>query len=204
MEQINIKIDPSVALLVQEISTNVKGYDVYLGGGYLRDSYCELPYKDLDIFLVPNGEDKQLLPYTPKGYGQSYTKCCDEHDDMRKRGVEALIGLYDRNKAAHEVQYIIYNKPMTQVQLAEDMDMGINQIMWKPFTEKSLVTDNFIEGHKYAYIEFMHSYDEIRMHCRQKRMIEKFPCYTYDEVELDEYQKQELFEKGEYEYEGSA
>ena len=210
--EVEIKIEQSVAKLLREVASHVKGYDVYLGGGYLRDSYCGLPYKDIDIFLVPNGKDKALLPYTPRGYGQSYAKCCEEHEDMRKRGVEALIGLYDRNKAAHEVQYIIYDKPMTIRELSEDMDMTINQVMWNPICnvkEDNMytceATEDFVDDHSYGELRFTHWYDKVRMYCRLKRMTEKFPSYSvYEEIELDHYQMRELIDKGEYEYEGSA
>lgn len=103
MKTVEINIQKYVEDLLNEVSENVKGYDVYLGGGMLRDRYCGLPYKDIDIFLVPNGEDKQIVPYQPKGYGISYTKSCEGNDDMAKRGVGALMGLYQRGgEFSHE------------------------------------------------------------------------------------------------------
>jgi len=208
MKTVKIDIEQSVKDLLKEVSGNVKGYDVYLGGGFLRDSYCNLHYKDIDIFLVPNGEDKQLVPYQPKDYGISYTKTCDDNNDMKKRGVGALIGLYEKGDEfldKKEVQYIIYDKHMTQEDLCLDMDMTINQVMWNPCESECMVSELFISDHDQGWLRFQHKYDNIRMYCRLKRMEEKFPYYdVWDEIELTEYEKIELAEKGEYEYEGSA
>lgn len=212
---VEIEIQNKVAELLNEIKDNVKGYDVYLGGGYLRDQYCELNFKDLDIFLVPNGDKRDLIPYTPKGFSISYTKVCNDNEDMRERGVEALIGLYERTTLASplQVQYIIYENPMHIMELAEDMDMTINQIMWSPVLKENIdsnmfecyCTDEFVDAHKYEWIEFAHEYDEVRMYCRQKRMKEKFPSYMLcDTIYLTNEQEKELYDKGEKEYEGSA
>ena len=162
MQKIKINIQDEVKDLLKEITKNVKGYDVYLGGGYLRDSYCNLTYKDIDIFLTPNGEDKDLLLYTPKGFRISYSKNTDTTGDMRRRGVGGLIGMY-KSKAelnsteiqyfSTELQYIIYDKPMTQEELVLDMDMNINQVMLKSSDEECIASDEFIEGHKYEYIK---------------------------------------------------
>jgi hypothetical protein len=206
MENIKIEIPQWVQDLLGDVTLNTKGYDVYLGGGLLRDSYCDLPFKDIDIFLVPNGEDKQLVPYTPKGYGISYTKDCEDNDDMSKRGVGALIGMYDRNKASKEVQYIIYDKPMTQEELVDDMDIGINQVMWKHGEDLCMASDDFVIDHNIEYITFYHEYNPKRMWSRLQRMIIKFPEYYYEEDEcnltLDD--KLELQEEGTREFEGSA
>lgn len=226
---INIKIDPWVQDLLVEIKQNMKGYDVYLAGGYLRDQYCELSFKDIDVILTPNGEERAPTLYIPKGYGTSYNKLCEGNDDMKKRGVEMLVGLYKRTvtkfrsmseivipertiQDTTEVQYIVYDKPMTIIELAEDMDMNINQVMWSPV--KAIIegneadcycTEEFFEGHKYETIEFSHWYDNTRMYLRQKRMIEKFPhYYVEDDIDLTESEKIDLAERGEREYEGSA
>lgn len=216
MSEVNILITPDVESILLEVQENTKGYDVYLGGGYLRDQFCELSYKDIDIFLVPNGEEKQLVPYTPKGYGINYTKSCEDSNDMKRRGVGALIGfykrtaLYDLVAINHEVQYIIYDKPMTQEDLCEDMDMTINQVMWKPINliggvSTCMCTEEFLEDHEYGELRFTHHYDEIRMYYRLERMKEKFPSYdVYEEVELSHEQQVELHEKGDKEYEPSA
>jgi len=233
--EIDIKIDKWVQELLLEIKQNIKGYDVYLAGGYLRDQHCELPFKDLDVILTPNGEDRSPVLYAPKGYGMLYNKLCEGNDDMKKRGVEMLVGLYKRKKEVYsndvmviggmicdmyeqtvesktEVQYIVYDKPMTIEELADDMDMNINQVMWNPCylpTSEGLYgcycTKEFYEGHDGEFIEFSHWYDNTRMYLRQKRMIEKFPAYDiYDDIDLTETEKIDLAMKGEREYEGSA
>jgi len=227
--EIAIKIDKWVQELLLEIKQNIKGYDVYLAGGYLRDQHCELPFKDLDVILTPNGEERSPVLYTPKGYGMLYNKLCEDNNDMKKRGVEMLVGLYKRKPSKYvdigslsvpieteqdvtEIQYIVYDKPMSVEALTEDMDMNINQVMWRP-TKDSVIngafpchcTEDFVEGHEEGFIEFSHWYDNTRMYLRQKRMIEKFPAYDiYDDIDLTETEKIDLAMKGEREYEGSA
>ena len=227
--EVDIRIDNWVQELLVEIKQNIKGYDVYLAGGYLRDQYCELPFKDLDVILTPNGGERSPTLYIPKGYGHSYTKYCEGEDDMAKRGVAMLMGLYKRKhfklpdlgkfsvpvetvQDTVEVQYIVYDKPMTISDLAEDMDMNINQVMWEPVATKPDTgmfmcncTDEFVDGHDEGYLEFSHWYDNTRMYLRQKRMIEKFPSYSiYDDIDLNDEEKIDLAMKGEREYEGSA
>jgi len=218
---VEIEIEDWVRELLLDIKGNMKGYDVYLGGGFLRDKYCDLGYKDLDIFLVPNGEKKGIRPYKPKGYFELYTKECD-NDDMSERGVAGLVGFrykvvfdgewvdYTHTKQdITELQYIIYEDDIIDdiQDLCEDMDMTINQVMWIPDEESDtcVCTDSFISDHKYKWIEFSHEYDEIRMYCRQKRMKEKFPSYDCsDDIYLSKSQIEELHDKGEHEYEGSV
>lgn len=194
MSEVEIKIEDWVRELLLEIKANMKGYDVYLGGGYLRDLYCDLNYKDLDIFLVPNGEKKGVRPYKPKGYFELYTKECD-NDDMSERGVAGLIGFKHKIKIEGdtvdhtpskqditEIQYIIYEEGVIEgiEELCEDMDMTINQVMWVPDTKSNTCycTLEFLSDHKLKLINFSHEYNEVRMYCRQKRMQEKFPLYT--------------------------
>lgn len=226
LDTVEMEIESWVRDLLLEVSFNMKGYDVYLGGGYLRDLYCNLDYKDLDIFLVPNGEKKGIRPYKPKGYFELYTKECD-NDDMSERGVAGLIGFrfkstykdsdgfdtidesVDYKQANTELQYIIYEDNVINSieDLCEDMDMTINQVMWVPDVASNTCycTENFIYGHKCGYIDFSHEYDEVRMYCRQKRMQEKFPHYIcLDNIYLSSSQIEELHDKGEHEYEGSA
>lgn len=221
LDTVEIKIESWVHDLLLEISLNMKGYDVYLGGGYLRDLYCNLDYKDLDIFLVPNGEKKGVRPYKPKGYFELYTKECD-NDDMSERGVAGLVGfrykikmdcdLVDYNPSKQdmtEIQYIIYEDDVIDgiEELCVDMDMTINQVMWEPDVASNTCycTEDFIDDHRRGYIDFSHKYDEVRMYCRQKRMQEKFPHYTcLDDIYLSSEQIAELHDKGEHEYEGSA
>ena len=207
MQKIKIEIQEEVQALLKEVQENVKGYNVHLGGGYLRDQYCNLNYKDIDIFLTPNGEEKSLVIYTPKGYRVNYQKNTDETGDMRRRGVGALIGMYNldvEKETCTEVQYIIYDKPMTQKELVKDMDMNINQVMWNPSDDLCMASAEFVDGHEYTYLEFEHHYDEIRMYMRLERMKVKFPCYSYDDVELSHEQELELHERGEKEFEGSC
>ncbi|MCP4991932.1 MAG: hypothetical protein GY928_39545, partial [Colwellia sp.] len=210
----------------------VKGYDVYLGGGCLRDTYVGIGFKDIDIFLIPNGEEKQLVPYTPKGYAISYTKSCEDSEDMKARGVGALVGMYYRKRPDNtedtkkfqvsvsdlmlkpedvpqwraEVQYIIYDHYMHQYELAEDMDIGINQIMWKHGEGYCIASRYFTLDHGAEVIQFYHTYNPKRMYSRLKRMRDKFEDYYYDEDEcnLSEEDKIDLYHNGELEYEGSA
>lgn len=218
-EEVEINIEDWVRELLLEIKANMKGYDVYLAGGYLRDLYCNLDYKDIDIFLVPNGEKKGIKPYKPKGYFELYTKECD-NDDMSGRGVAGLIGFAPKfNKDTNEynstkqditeLQYIIYEDNVIDnvEELCEDMDMTINKVMWLPdeISKTCVCTASFISDHKYQWIEFSHEYDSVRMYCRQKRMQEKFPEYgTIGNIYLTSDQIAELHNKGEHEYEGSA
>ena len=225
--KVEIKIEDWVRELLLEIKENVKGYDIFLGGGYLRDIYCKLDYKDLDIFLVPSGEKKGISPYKPKGYFELYTKDCEESDDMQVRGVAGLIGFRRKTLSNQdltipnmlnykttiqdttELQYIIYEDGVIAdiEELAEDMDMTLNQVMWEPSSESDvcICTEEFLKAHRGGWIEFAHEYDELRMYSRQKLMQDKFPSYLcLDDIILDSDQIAMLHDKGEHEYEGSA
>lgn len=177
--------------LLQKIESETQGYNIYLGGGYIRDYYYSYMEKDgwyinekkepkdIDIFFIPKKDcdpNDQCIPILPKTY-ITYNVACDEIKDMRDN-VERVIGIkcYDINPI--DVQLIFYKEHITQVELAEDMDCNINQAMYSIRDHKLYLTDAFISGHENKVIEMLHDFQYERMHSRIKRMMSKFPEYS--------------------------
>jgi len=73
--------------------------------------------------------------------------------------IETLI------KKRYIERFIAYDKIfLTEVELAADMDMNINQIMYNPSTKKVITTNAFVNGHNNRVIECLHQFDECRMY----------------------------------------
>jgi len=178
--------------LLEQVQNDSKGYDVYVGGGSLRDLYVTVNQwgednysmsrifwepKDIDLFFVPNGEDVRILPVVPKSYVNYDKKAEDISPDMVARGVSHLRGmLVSGLTPTHDVQFIVYDKQMSVEELCADMSENINQVMWSP--ESGWVcTEAFVDGHLTRTILQTHTYDETRMIDRLVRMKRKFPEY---------------------------
>lgn len=197
-----LDIPQDVVDFVNEISERSIGYQVFIGGGYLRDLYFnsiktkyedyKLEPKDLDLFVVPDttiSEDVRPSLWIPaKGY-TNFVKESWEIPDMQERGVAKVTGMWFKSLTTADVQLIEYKNSMTSSQLAQDMDMNINQIMYRPFKGDCICTNAFIEGHENEVIEAMHDYDRVRMYKRYVRMQDKFFYYNVEgkpELERDE------------------
>lgn len=168
--------------LFEAILTDSTGYDIYIGGGYVRDLYfnivnnCDdMDPKDIDLFFVPNGGDKKL-PTVVKSY-VNYDKPSSDIPDMEERGVNSVRGLFVPWLDTKDVQFIEYKDEMTQEQLAADMDCNINQAMICIKSGFPFATDEFIEGHENKEIEMLHHFNFVRMGKRLARMSDKFPDY---------------------------
>lgn len=168
--------------LFSDVLSGTTGYDIYLGGGYVRDLYfnelneCDdMEPKDVDLFFVPNGGEMRL-PTIVKSY-VNYDKSSVEIPDMEERGVDLVRGLFVPWLDTKEVQFIAYKNPMTQEELAADMDCNINQVMVCIKTNKRFATNEFIEGHEDKKIEMLHQFNFMRMGKRLARMSDKFPGY---------------------------
>jgi hypothetical protein len=207
MNNINLTIPQDILDFLDVVISKTKGYHVYLGGGYLRDIYYnqvvnvatgrisdmkKVP-KDLDIFFVPTLSDtSRELPTIVKSY-VNYDTLAEDIPDMEERGVAKVRGLYMPNISTRDVQFIAYDKNFeSALELAADMDMNINQIMYNPITKEFIATDEFLVGHNNKVIECLHQFDEVRMYNRYQRMIAKFPDY-FVETTLDmDYYKYQL------------
>jgi hypothetical protein len=186
-------IPQPVKYLLEQLQSDLKGYDVYIGGGCLRDLYHQIQRwgedeyemvkifyepKDIDVFFIPNGEPEQQLPVVPKSYINYDKKAEDISPDMAVRGVSHLRGmLVSGLKPTHDVQFIVYGKCLTVEELCADMSENINQVMWSPVSGW-VHTEAFVNGHNEKYIELLHTYDETRMIDRIVRMKRKFPDYS--------------------------
>lgn len=168
--------------LFKDVLSDTTGYDVYLGGGYVRDLYfnklnsCDdmLP-KDVDLFFVPNGGEKKL-PTIVKSF-VNYDKEASDIPDMEERGVSSVRGLFVPHLETKDVQFIVYKEPMTQSALASDMDCNVNQIMVDITNFDVVMTEAFEDGHSEKCIEMLHNFDYVRMGKRLARMSDKFPDY---------------------------
>ena len=181
--------------LFNAVLSDTTGYDIYLGGGYVRDLYfnalnnCDdMEPKDVDLFFVPNGGERKL-PTIAKSY-VNYDKSSSEIPDMEERGVDSVRGLFVRWLDTKDVQFIAYNNAMTQEELAADMDCNINQVMICIDSNERFATNDFIEGHSCEYIEMLHHFNFIRMGKRLARMSDKFPGYeVVGDWDLSEFAK---------------
>jgi hypothetical protein len=195
MNNINLTIPQDVLDFLDVVVAKTKGYHVYLGGGFLRDLYFnqvvnaatgrisdmkKVP-KDLDIFFVPTINDvPRELPTIVKSY-INYDTLAEDIPDMEERGVAKVRGLFMSNLSTKDVQFIAYDKYFTtELELAADMDMNINQIMYNPHSKEFITTDEFVVGHNNKVIECLHQFDETRMYKRYQRMMAKFPDYTIE------------------------
>lgn len=187
-------IPDSVKTLLQQVEDLSEGYDVYLGGGFLRDLYCcvnewdgredlvEIFFepKDIDLFFVPNGEPTKTLPTLSKSYINYDKSAEDITEDMAARGVVALRGMMVSGlRPTHDVQFIVYGKQMAMEELASDMDCNINQVMYS-LSKGWYQTDEFTSGHDNQTIQLLHTFDEDRMIARLVRMSRKFDDYSVD------------------------
>lgn len=222
--KINLKdlIPQDVLNFLADVVVKTKGYDVYLGGGYLRDLYYnqvnhlgnfrkfylgksindqpKAP-KDLDIFFTPKNDGWKVvereLPVIPKTY-INYDIDAQDIPNVREN-VKHVRGLFMKNLSTRDIQFIVYDKSMTMKSLAEDMDISINQIMYHPETELSYMTDAFTNSHEDKTIELLHEFETSRMIARLRRMQAKFPDYTLvhniSQEDISFYDSKEEYEK---------
>lgn len=179
--KIKLEIAEDVKLLLQDIQQRLDGeFDVFIAGGYLRDLYCNKPIKDLDIFFVPCDDKTKDVSYIPAKFYINYNKRLSNltnTSDMASRGVSQVIGLFNSKLSTPEVQFIVYGKHLTMQEVAKDMDMGINQIVYYHVREGVYATEAFIKGHEDKVIECLHEYDVVRTYDRYCRMEAKFSDY---------------------------
>ena len=195
-------ISDDVLLFINEIARKSKGFDVYLGGGYLRDLYYnhingysgkrvwedfhlgrgieEQPIKpkDIDLFFIPNGNVMGSLPILPKMY-INYDVMAEDIPNVREN-VKQVRGVFLKELSTCDIQFIVYDKPLTISGLAQDMDCNINQVMYHPLTDTQYLTLDFIQGHKEKVVKMMHVFEQERMFGRVQRMMKKFPDYSIE------------------------
>lgn len=182
----NLKLPEDVLDFLKEVDDLTKGYDIYIGGGAIRDLYYNelnrphyLTPKDIDLFFVPNELHVQELPTIPRSY-VNYDKSANEIPDMEERGVARVRGLFVPKLSISDVQFIVYKDFMSQRELAKDMDVNICQVMMSVKTGEMFATEDFYKGHEDEYIEMLHTFDFVRMAKRIARMKAKFPDYDVE------------------------
>lgn len=170
--------------LLREIE-DVSEYRAFLCGGYLRDTFMGVRPKDLDIMLVPSSEDvdpeseidEVVWGVRPPLFKEDKRLECIEYlSDMVKRGVCGLI-MGESESCGYETQFIIYDKVLTQKELAVDMDMNICQITCNS-SGGIYSTDAFTSGLENKQIQVLHDYSEKRRNQRIERMLAKYPDFT--------------------------
>lgn len=187
----SIKIREDVLAFIEDVSNKTKGYRVYLGGGYLRDLYCNLEPKDVDLFFIPEEGEKEI-PVLSKMY-INYERAAEEIPDMQERGVAKVRGLFVPKLSTCDVQFIIYEKVLDGLELAKDMDMNINQVMYDVESKKFHYSLAFLNGHHNWLIECLHQFDQTRMFKRYERMKLKFPKYrVIGQPVFDDYKTDQL------------
>lgn len=177
MREIKCDITEDVLEFIKNVSANTTGYKVYLGGGYLRDKYCGLEPKDVDLFFVPIDNVDKYVPTIPRTF-INYRRTSEEIKHMGDRGVDFVQGMFIPHLSTKDVQFIVYKKSMSGEELAEDMDMNINQIMYDIAEDSFICSKDFLEGHEQKTILCLHKFDKERMYKRYVRMETKFPEYS--------------------------
>ncbi|QXN60219.1 hypothetical protein KUA24_152 [Vibrio phage HNL01] len=206
MFKIHQELPTQIKEFLNLVVSKTEGYDVYLGGGYLRDLYFNhlhnveagLYYppssvqpkqpKDLDLFFIPQkgySPEGKELPTIPRSY-INYDMMASEVPNVREN-VEKVRGIFVPDLPTPDVQFIVYDKHLTMVQLAVDMDCNINQVMYHPETELSHNTSAFYDGHENKVIEMLHEFENERKVARILRMAKKFPDYDirHNMVQVD-------------------
>lgn len=188
-----IELPDDLLLFLDDVASMAKDFNVYLGGGYLRDLFCGLTPKDVDIFFVPKDHNYLRFVYVPQHCYVNYRRDSGSmSEDLQARGVFEVTGLMVKDLSTKDVQYIVYRDDDLGVieDVAEDMDMNICQIMYDVKSGDCFATDAFIEGHRNQTIECLSDYDEVRMWHRYERMAAKFPDYTLvGQPEIDDEDK---------------
>ncbi|BAV80817.1 hypothetical protein [Vibrio phage RYC] len=171
--------------LLEELEKSSRGYDIYLGGGYLRDEFCNenrfsldeklRKPKDIDIFLVPRPEEFLAFPVVRLSlisFDTNTTKLAKVRPNIQR-----IVGIDDHAVVPRSVQLIEYKEYMTMEEVAEDMDCNINQVMYSHKEQRAYATPEFYKGHTFKQIEMMAEFEESRMIERILRMKRKFPEY---------------------------
>jgi hypothetical protein len=195
MKTFKLSIPSDILTKLKEIKESLPNFNVYLGGGYLRDLYSNqilnkglscrnLRYKtpkDVDIFLTPK-ESSGLIEVpigVCSGFYINYHKDASTISDMEDRGVHSLTGMFNSKLSTSEWQLITYKNKVTQDFLCDDMDIGINQVMYDGNEEGLCVASaNFVNDHENKEITLYHTYAKDRMYDRVVRMENKFRGYT--------------------------
>ena len=160
-----------------------------LAGGALRDYYTGRTPKDLDIVFTPLFDNLpesfdqkgRLTVFQPPALVKTYVNYCRstvDIPDIRERGVDVVIGIYNSHLPTTDIQYIVYDKYMSAMEVAEDMDCSINQVVFPAGSTLAVAPTAFVESHTNKTIECVHKFDVLRMHDRYDRMKAKFPDYT--------------------------
>lgn len=179
-------IPTEVKGLLEEMETKSKGYEIYLGGGFLRDLYVSVTQenwfcpKDIDLFFVSNGESEQSLPVLPRTYIHYSLDENELPEDTVERGISSVTGLFvPKLTITKDVQIIVYNTEhkLSINELAEDMDCNCNQIMYNHEADLIYASEEFFKSHTDKEIKLLKEFDGERMKERLLRMQKRLPDY---------------------------
>lgn len=186
MHKIDIEVPEEVLGLLKAIDKAVgTKYEVYLAGGFLRDSYGNAPIKDIDIMVVPKehqgtatGDVYGLVVdnYIMDWFAPEKLLYSEYLEGMSERGVDGLIMGSSPNLGGFETQLIVYANPMTPEEIASDMDLNICQIVMGVDGEV-LATDAFVSGFQHKVITVLKGQSDEREKERVGRMLIKYPDF---------------------------
>lgn len=203
---LSIEVPHKVQKYLRDLQQSVQGmYRVMLAGGALRDYYTGRTPKDLDIIFIPltnclnkmydqKGRETVFQPPALRKTYVNYCRSTIDIPDIRERGVDVVIGIYNSSLPVTDIQYIVYDRYMSDMEVAKDMDCTINQVVLPAGGKLSVAPEEFVYAHDNKIIECVHKFDVLRIHDRYNRMKAKFPDYTeVGKPELSEDDKHRLW-----------
>jgi hypothetical protein len=174
-------IPKDVLDLCEQIQKATIGYNVYIGGGYLRDLDKGFTPKDIDIFFIPlKFKNPEYIPLVSDivGLGKLVYDYTHLTQDMKDRGVERVICFANDVLSTTEINFIVYDHYKSGYDLAADMDFGVNQIMYDIETSALITTTGYEYAHSRCILECLNKFSKERMYKRYQRMKAKFPTYA--------------------------
>lgn len=164
-------------------------FQVTLAGGFLRDSFGHVDFKDIDILVTPTEAHPVSFECLVPAVQQVDNLVCGLINpdlftkinmvdgsyvaNMDDRGVDGVI-LGGSNEYNIEVQLIVYSEYKSRIQLAHDMDINICQIVMSPIGHL-YASPAFVSGFKNQEIITLNPREPGLDHTRRLRMIDKYP-----------------------------
>lgn len=146
--------------------------EAILAGGCLRDTYFGVPFNDIDIFCSPDFSSLQLAAKMGPGWniaeqwGASSSTTAAEYEEAFGIHMPAIWQMQESD-AGHVVQFMVWPRVPTVLDLLTSFDFGFSQIACDGAA--TWVTDAFLADAANNTATFLHSADYKRLsRCHQR------------------------------------